>query len=549
MGEEPNRLSGDQPRGLVRSDRGGACKSLPDGPFAKRRSNLFHGQRWVGLVRNQNGRPSDPGLVEGATPECRSPLTLLSYQTAQDELFTEATHRAFGAHAAKLLKNSADAFGHSYGQQENYEVEVASGWRLLCWRMGLLCLLPAILAYKLGAGLWFACVFSLAFLTSFCRRVSDWRSLWDHTRLGNAWVYLVIHGEPIVTQGWVDIAVKGMRLLHAPVAVGLHLLIWMFAIVPHRRYLTGFLASRIIFDGAGHYDRSGRFWLGTKAASVTSVIGFGNYWGEKPIFVTGHWLQAICTDRWNSLSGWKSLFRRKQRIQISVGDATPNTHVEYMRIGVTDLMLDLIESQCDSELPQLSSPLEAMKRFAGDWMLLHRTASVRSHSLLNAIEIQRLYLQAAKRFLQRHWQVPKEAWDVLHQWQGTIDQLNECRTDPNALQWLLGRVDWVSKKWLLDQMDAKASWMIRKKVDLRFHELSEAGYQRKLQDALKLPHLNDSAEVDRARRTPPQGTPATKRGYLIREFASSDEPIRADWDAVEIGIGSAAKIVRLRKPK
>ncbi len=67
-----------------------------------------------------------------------------------------------------------------------------------------------------------------------------------------------------------------MRLLHAPVAVGLHLLIWMFAIVPHRRYLSGFLASRIIFDGAGHYDRSGRFWLGTKAASVTSVIGFGN---------------------------------------------------------------------------------------------------------------------------------------------------------------------------------------------------------------------------------------------------------------------------------
>ncbi len=67
---------------------------------------------------------------------------------------------------------------------------------------------------------------------------------------------------------------------------------------------------------------------------------------------------------------------------------------------------------------------------------------------------------------------------MLHQWQGTIDQLNECRTDPNALQWLLGRVDWVSKKWLLDQMDAKASWMIRKKVDLRFHELSEAGYQR-----------------------------------------------------------------------
>ncbi len=179
-----------QSRGLVRSDRGGTCKSLPDGPFAKDARTFFMANGGSVSYETRTGDHQIRGLVEGATPECRSPLTLLSYQTAQDELFTEATHRAFGAHAAKLLKNSADAFGHSYGQQENYEVEVASGWRLLCWRMGLLCLLPTILAYKLGAALWFACVFSLAFLTSFCRRVADWRSLWitlDWAMLGSIW--------------------------------------------------------------------------------------------------------------------------------------------------------------------------------------------------------------------------------------------------------------------------------------------------------------------------------------------------------------------------
>ena len=488
------------------------------------------------------------GLLEGATPECTSPLTLLSYQTAQDELLSEATQDAFGKANAKLIKNSADASGHLYGQQENYEVEIAHGWRLLAWRFGLLALLPLVLLYKVGSWSLFAFVFAGSFLSEQLQKYIAKNDPNEEEKYSKFEAKYSKDPADRLSPRWVRFSVQAMRWLHAPLAVALHGLIYAFVLIPHRRQMMAFLATRPCFDGVGYFDASGRYWLGAKAASVTTVIGFGNYWGERPIFVTGHWLQAICTDPWHSLEGWRKLFQRRQRIQISIGDATPNPSVEYLRVGVTDLVLDMVESRFEVPLPDLQQPLAAFHRFAGDWMLLHRSPNKRQQPL-NAIEIQREYIQAARRFLHHHWQVPDEAWDVLHRWQTTIDQLAESRTDPNSQRWLLGRVDWISKKWLLDQVDPSAEWSVRKKVDMRFHELSTEGYHTKLQQALNLPLLLDAMDVDRARRMPPQGTPATQRGYFIREFASVEEPIRVDWESVEIGEGRERRIVPLRKPR
>ncbi len=68
-----------------------------------------------------------------------------------------------------------------------------------------------------------------------------------------------------------------------------------------------------------------------------------------------------------------------------------------------------------------------------------------------------------------------------------------------------GRVDWLSKKWLMDQVALDASWSVRKKVDLRYHELSSEGYLYKLQDALQIHSSLDETLVERAIRNPPMG--------------------------------------------
>src|SRR5947208_4086672 len=112
-------------------------------PCARARSmkeGVFHAAG--GAVWFETERPAlGGGLIEGSTPECRSPRQLLAWQRAQDEMLAEAAEIAFGG-AVRLIKNDRDAAGNIYGAQENYEATVASGWKLAVWRAALVLLLP-----------------------------------------------------------------------------------------------------------------------------------------------------------------------------------------------------------------------------------------------------------------------------------------------------------------------------------------------------------------------------------------------------------------------
>ena len=94
---------------------------------------------------------------------------------------------------------------------------------------------------------------------------------------------------------------------------------------------------------------------------------------------------------------------------------------------------------------------------------------------------------------------------------------------------MLGRIDWLSKLWLMHQMKTEVNWQVRKKIDLRYHELSKDGYYRRLIEMLEIPPVIDAKEIVRAKRSPPQNSPATRRGYLIREFSDLESKLTVDW--------------------
>ena len=93
------------------------------------------------------------GLIEGATPECRSPREVLRYQRAQDQLLGQCARLADVHGDLSLVKNDRDSDGHVYGAQENYEALLGNGWSLFFWRVGLVLLLPLLLVTWLGIGL------------------------------------------------------------------------------------------------------------------------------------------------------------------------------------------------------------------------------------------------------------------------------------------------------------------------------------------------------------------------------------------------------------
>lgn len=489
------------------------------------------------------------GLIEGATPECRSPATLIAYQLAQDELFEENIALIPPQGFVRLLKNSADPTGHLYGLQENYEVEIATGWRLWLMRFSLLALLPLVVAYWALSALWLSVVQS----TAWCIAKIHWRSASSSSEVVSSPADAVTEEPSAADDNNADAssmasttrfggralraAVIGLRILHAPLAFFLSSIIRHFVLTSQLDRLGPFFATRIILDGAGHLDAQGKYWLGAKAAACDRWKGLGGYWGGRPVFVFGHWLKTLCAPGsrpWQSIG---RLFQSRQRIQIALGDSCMSPMSQYLRSGITCLLLDWVEqTAADPATPRLANAFGSLKSVARDDLLIAKLPDIRGKNW-TALEVQNYYLQQVKEFLHKSWQVPAEAWRIVRLWQDALDSLQQSKHDVQARQALLGKVDWLSKLWMLQQVAKDATWGVRKKVDLRFHELSEDGYYRKLIAVAGKYPLISPDKIRQAKRVPPSDTIAAKRGYLIREFSSSGSTVTAGWDFVKMEEG------------
>jgi proteasome accessory factor A len=127
---------------------------------------------------------------------------------------------------------------------------------------------------------------------------------------------------------------------------------------------------------------------------------------------------------------------------------------------------------------------------------------------------------------------PKEAWEIIELWQMTLNQIDTIPKNQGQPPMLLvGRIDWVSKLWLIQQMDKDTDWSIKKKIDIRYHELSSEGYYQQLMQVLQLAPLIGEKEIERAMRVAPSGSSAWRRGNLIRELSDSESELVVGWES------------------
>lgn len=481
------------------------------------------------------------GLIEGSTPECRGPRQLIICQRAQDRLLQQAAEGAPVAGEFALIKNDRDAQNNIYGAQENYEARLATGWRLAAWRTGLTLLLP------LAAVAWLTVPLIVLLLITYLLLAAV-LYLPLHLLLGRPRKLAVaLFGEDLVTgqptgapmPPWLEAIVRRMtQLLTIPLATVLWALSKAFAFRPQRRQLTAFLVSRPLIAGAGMLDDHGNMRLSDKGPAINCRLGMGGLIGERPLFVFGHFFKTLCS--------WRDcldLAAPRQRLQIGVGDSNMCQLAEYLRVGATMLVLDVIESGEMPPVPQLRRPIDALHHFCRD-LSLTAEAEADDGRCYTALELQRLYLDACRRFLQRRPYAPEEAFDVLRRWEETLEHLVEYKLVGDPPDDLIGNLDWITKKSLIDQ--AGGTWPEKKKIDIRYHELSEAGYHYLLSQAGTGEEIVTEQEIERAMRNPPPDSPATTRGRYIREFAQTGAAIAANWKQVWLGSGMRRKVIRLR---
>lgn len=487
------------------------------------------------------------GLLEGATPECSSAGELVVYQRAQEALLRDALIRARFELASEgypgtvsLLKNCRDAEGHLYGAQENYSVEVATGWRLFCLRLGLLLLLPLHLVFAAICWLLIAACFiaALAFvpvvvllmlISIGVPRLADWLE-----RMFN---------------GPVDDPDKSARPTASRIAYEIDRFFSMLAITPWaavarafalhdiRAQLTGFVVSRICFTGAGTLGDDDRFLLSEKAQGMRRIMRISAAPDARGIYELPNILKAAGRLVLLRPSAIAQAFRRRQRLQISFSDSNMAEVAEYLKVGTTLLVLDMIEAGALGDAPLPRDPIAALKAFDADPTLRARVP-LRDGGDMTALEMQRWYLNRAREYCASSSVVALETHRILELWGQALDALAE---DPGTL---VGRIDWVTKRLLLEQCvhDGPET---RKKIDLRYHEIDD-GYFRQLEAEGAATSIVDARAVKRAMQVPPDRSPAAIRGRLIAELANSATTSSVDWDRVRIGGVLRGKVIRLQ---
>lgn len=483
---------------------------------------------------------ADGGLVEAGTPECRGPSQLLLYQRAQDRLLLEALPeaenilRAAGQRGCLgLLKNCRDVEGNVYGAQENYEAELARGAWLWVYRVGLVVVVPVVLVPALAYLLVVAALFTVLLVAllaalivllvvrlvaALVRRADspDWDPFPDDIEA----VFRPLERGLVVLA--LVITMPGAALYSGLVrGCGFRAI---------RRHALGFLISRPVLTGTGTLDPvSGAFGLSEKGPSICARVRTTIAPADRAIFDIGNLHKSLFCLMELRLRPLAGLFRARQRLQLGLSDSNCAQQAEYLKLATTSLVLDMAEAGALAELPRVRRPIAALHTLAADASLA-ATVACTDGVERSAIELQRLYLDAAREFVAAAPAASLEAREIVAAWAETLDILAD---EPARA---FGQLDWVSKRGLLASAGAELELDARKKIDLKYHELG-VGYFAQLEAEGLAPTLVSDEEIEAAMRTAPSDTPARRRSQLIRRFVAEDIAAVVDWDRVEIKRG------------
>ncbi|HID07628.1 MAG TPA: hypothetical protein EYP10_10850, partial [Armatimonadetes bacterium] len=236
--------------------------------------------------------------------------------------------------------------------------------------------------------------------------------------------------------------------------------------------------------------------------------------------------RGLINPKWDSYHD----FSRYPRLHLLFGESNVSEYATALKVGVTALVLDLIEMRC-APIIELAHPIRALREISRDptWQWI---VTCRDGWTISAVDIQRRYLMAAQRYLSGR---DDETDWLLREWEYVLDRLEH---DPMSLA---DRLDWVAKRKLLElYMESEgASWgdEVLFSLDLEYHNVNPAeGLFYAWQQQGKVERITTDAAIERAMIQPPRNTRAFGRSRIIREFiARGIRNYVVEWDCIAVG--------------
>ncbi len=233
-----------------------------------------------------------------------------------------------------------------------------------------------------------------------------------------------------------------------------------------------------------------------------------------------------------------------RRLHVIVGDSNMSEFTIYLKVGITSIVLKLIEMGVGGDAFKLSDPVATIKTVSRD-LSCKNPLDLDDGRRWTPIEVQRAYLELAHKHLPKADFTPVMQ-DVMDKWEFVLNQLE---VNPMLLD---RHLDWVIKKNLITAYIERrgVSWSDPRvrMMDLQYHDIrpNKGLYVRLLKNG-RVERILNHEEIVNAVTHPPVDTRAYFRGVCLQKYPH--EIHSASWNSMIFSLdGSSLDKILMDRP-
>ncbi len=298
----------------------------------------------------------------------------------------------------------------------------------------------------------------------------------------------------------------------------------------HALHIATYLASSILFAGAGKVGAE-------SGESVPFQISQRADFFESLTATQTTYDRPLLNSRDESLAD-----SDMARFHLILFDSTLQHGASLLKVGVTQIVLAMLEQGQTDPLLFLDDPVEALHTWSRD-PDLEATATTADGRRCTALDVQWMFFERATRFVASGCAEPvvPRVHEIMALWEDTLTRLGDGRVET-----LTGRLDWVLKRSLLRRaMDAHGlapDAPALQVLDQTYHSLDpDEGLYWACERAGGLERYVPEERICHFTKEPPEDTRAWTRAHLLRR----GDVEAVDWDRLRF---ADDRIVWMRDP-
>ncbi len=294
--------------------------------------------------------------------------------------------------------------------------------------------------------------------------------------------------------------------------------------------LLSFLATRQLFTGAGRVGQANPLAFDFEPAATSLPVKFQiSQRADHIVNDIYQWVQfnrAIINARDEPLAD----YRKFRRLHLLIGDSNMSPFATALKLGTTACVLTLLE---EGKFPRglvledaVAATRELSHQTDGPWAV-----KLENGRTAQALHVQWRFLEAAAKHLQGR---DAEIDWLLESWSFVLDSL------ANNQIALIGGVDWITKRWLLESfmedegLSWNDPWLLS--LDLEYHNINPArGLFFGVNPGKRIADWNESVRNKNAGTQPPRNSRAAGRAQAVAYFRNADVPYVINWDSIAAG--------------